>query len=91
MNVKPTNDLKLSGFGADPVERIFKATRAYLDAPSGIDIGCDLSAHRFSPGSHVRAAAWPKLLSATTILAHETLDHCRIDLQRLRRLRGRGR
>ena len=32
MNVKPTNDLKLSGFGADPVERIFKATRAYLDA-----------------------------------------------------------
>ena len=38
---------------------------------------------------------WPKLPSATTILptryAHETLDHCSIDLQRLRRLRGRGR
>jgi hypothetical protein len=40
-------------------------------------------------------SSWPKLLSATTILptryAHETLDHCSIDLQRLRRLRGRGR
>jgi hypothetical protein len=39
--------------------------------------------------------SWPKLLSATTILptryAHETLDHSSIDLQRLRRLRGRGR
>ena len=40
-------------------------------------------------------SSWPKLLSATTILptryAHETLDHCSIDVQRLRRLRGRGR
>jgi hypothetical protein len=56
MNLEPSNDLKPPrAFGVDPVERIFKVTRAYLDAPSGIDIKMHIGfSARMEPAIMVR-------------------------------------
>ena len=77
MNVKPTNDLKRSGFGADPVERIFKATRAYLDAPSGIDIPMHIGfSEHMEPAVMVRIDGMDyALLYKEALIVADILEH----------------
>jgi hypothetical protein len=73
-------DLKLSPFTADPVERIFKATRAYLDAPTGIaDIKMYAGfSERMEPAIVVRLNGMDYgLLYKEALIVADVLEHVR--------------
>jgi hypothetical protein len=80
MNLEASNDLKPPrAFGADPVERIFKATRAYLDAPNGIDIKMHIGfSAAMEPAIMVRIHGMDyALLYKEALIVADILEHVR--------------